>query len=665
MNRSLTQGELILSRLGNPATGRVYVYRYGTGQLAVLRDESGTQLPNPVDVSEGRTQSQVFLPQHDCKCELKKLVDQARPELPESWALVRSWVAPLDAPDIDVESTGVYAVASIAALKSLDVSDVPEFERVKVVELLGFASAGDKPPVLYRWSPTSTATSNDADIVAPGPGAGRWIMQRPYGQCDCRHFGLFPRESYDAQGMAEDFAFAAQRCAYYGVKMELHAVNGGIYYRCDSRTVNGVRADRTVRIMAKDDTSAVLEDCDAVCASATGYSGTIRVIGPVVRTSQAEGANVSLEPYSELVVDTAFAHELHVSNVSVSVVGEGSALKNTASSLDGCFFTNKIFDSVATAKAVASNSSGSVTDVSAWDGAGDYMAVAYALGMRSLDLGGKTADGFSEHGVGETLTIDNGTVTRLDYSGRLFLRGVTAAIGATRTPSSVDAEGCDISGLFEELTARGCDITGDSVVYGRLDLDGCTVSGDVEQMDVDGVYSGRISGCTFTGGAKHVFTSASSAEEGSLVVKFRWSGNVGLSFNVDSVKVTGDSFADDGHDAVYEDNGDGFTSRMQTADITPFCSHIGNNVVDTTFQLNYFGFGSMIVVADISMRFGDVFGDDRGYVQSAEAGVIKATGRTELHYNDVQLILPVSPALATINRVMARTFEPLRESAET
>ena len=153
-------------------------------------DERPLQNPQITD-NYGRTQHQVFI-NSDVVAYFYKYIGngnwqtQADPNGPPSdpvidtsdvtkWSLqftVESW----DSSSIDLHSSSLFVVESMADLRALDLEEVPQLEsEKKMILLLGYNQAGDKEPVCYIWNPESTDIDDGGSIIQGSELTGRWI----------------------------------------------------------------------------------------------------------------------------------------------------------------------------------------------------------------------------------------------------------------------------------------------------------------------------------------------------------------------------------------------------------------------------------------------------------------------------------------------------------
>lgn len=172
--------------------------------VAPIYDADGTPLDNPQITDEfGRTQHQVFI-DVDVVAYFYKYIGTGNFNTIRSqdidinddtlWALQYTCE---NINDILAHITGDSAmcVATISALRNLDINTVPEVAGIKVITLLGYDEPGDKEPVNYIWYPSLTDNDDNGSIIQGPNLTGRWVMVKPTEHCDSRHYGIFPRNT--------------------------------------------------------------------------------------------------------------------------------------------------------------------------------------------------------------------------------------------------------------------------------------------------------------------------------------------------------------------------------------------------------------------------------------------------------------------------------------
>lgn len=196
-------------------------------------DERPLQNPQITD-NYGRTQHQVFI-NSDVVAYFYKYIGngnwqtQPDPDAPPSdpvidtsdatkWSLqftVESW----DSSSIDLHSSSLFVVESMAELRALDLEDVPQLEsKKKMILLLGYNQAGDKEPVCYIWNPDSTDIDDGGSIIQGSELTGRWILVQPTEHCDSRHFGVFPQDTLNGADQSTGILNLFNYCNRTGLK---------------------------------------------------------------------------------------------------------------------------------------------------------------------------------------------------------------------------------------------------------------------------------------------------------------------------------------------------------------------------------------------------------------------------------------------------------------
>ena len=174
---------------------------------ANIYDADKTPIANPqfTDIN-GRTEIQVFV-NSDVLAYVYKYVGEGSYMNERQHAIDTSdqskWALQytIESASIDersISGEAAMAVNDIAALRSLDPSEVPEIDGYKIVTLNGYYECGDKEPVSYVWDAQSMLNDDNGSVIQGNGLTGRWILVQPTEHCDSRHFGIFPQDSADA-----------------------------------------------------------------------------------------------------------------------------------------------------------------------------------------------------------------------------------------------------------------------------------------------------------------------------------------------------------------------------------------------------------------------------------------------------------------------------------
>ena len=210
MFRNFDSWDVYFDRDGKRLSGCVeFMLKDGTTPAAIY-DGDDTPLNNPVLTDDmGRTEHQVFV-RSDVLAYFYRyvgngsLADEQEEGIDTSdvskWALqytVES--AAIDERSVTGESS--MGVGTMADLRALDPTEVPEVYETKIVCLQGYYECGDCEPVWYVYDPDDGASNDDnGSVIQPDNVlTGRWILVRPTKHCDSRHFGVFPQDSEYAQ----------------------------------------------------------------------------------------------------------------------------------------------------------------------------------------------------------------------------------------------------------------------------------------------------------------------------------------------------------------------------------------------------------------------------------------------------------------------------------
>lgn len=193
---------------GNPLHGCIQFNVKDGNTPTNIYDADKVPLANPqLTDMLGCTKNQVFI-DADCVAYMYKYIGQGSFGTIEEegidtsdeskWALQYTVEnAALD--ERTVTGDSAMAVNTVDELRNTDPSEVPEVGGVKVVTLYGYFECGDKEPINYIWDDESEKADDNGSIIAvDGMLTGRWVMVRPTGHCDSRHFGVFSQDSYNA-----------------------------------------------------------------------------------------------------------------------------------------------------------------------------------------------------------------------------------------------------------------------------------------------------------------------------------------------------------------------------------------------------------------------------------------------------------------------------------
>lgn len=204
MSRNFDNWNRYLDNDNKPLHGCVMFNVKDGNTVAPIYDSDGTPLDNPQITDEfGRTEHQVFV-DVDVVAYFYKYIGTGNYNTIRSqdidinddtlWALQYTCE---NINDILAHITGDSAmcVATISALRNLDINTVPEVAGIKVITLLGYDEPGDKEPVNYIWYPSLTDNDDNGSIIQGPNLTGRWVMVKPTEHCDSRHYGIFPRNT--------------------------------------------------------------------------------------------------------------------------------------------------------------------------------------------------------------------------------------------------------------------------------------------------------------------------------------------------------------------------------------------------------------------------------------------------------------------------------------
>lgn len=194
--------------------------------IAAIFDVDGTALDNPILTDEyGRTQHQVCIDE-DVVAYFYKYVGNGiwSDELDIDTSDVSKWALQYTSENIDqstlyVTADSLYCVDTIADLRNIDVSTVPEINGHKVITLLGYNTVGDKEPVNYIWYANSLDTDDNGAVIATNDLSGRWKLVQPTEHLDVRHYGVFPSASQNMQDQSDRIRQALTYANNSGIRL--------------------------------------------------------------------------------------------------------------------------------------------------------------------------------------------------------------------------------------------------------------------------------------------------------------------------------------------------------------------------------------------------------------------------------------------------------------
>lgn len=190
---------------GNTLHGCVQFNVRGGTTPGHIYDRDGTEIANPqLTDSLGRTVLQVFV-DSDVVAYFYKYIGNGSYSVDEEipvdtsdeslWSLQYTVESKLSV-DGTVTSNAAMGVSTMSSLRGLNPEEVPLVDGLRIVCLQGYYEGGDCSPVWYVWNPNATADDDNGSVIKySGLLTGRWILVRPDGFVDSRHFGVFPQDS--------------------------------------------------------------------------------------------------------------------------------------------------------------------------------------------------------------------------------------------------------------------------------------------------------------------------------------------------------------------------------------------------------------------------------------------------------------------------------------
>ena len=198
-----------LDNANKPLRGCVMFNVKDGNTVAPIYDGDGTPLDNPILTDEfGRTEHQVFI-DTDVVAYFYKYIGTGNYNSYRSQDININddtlWSLQYTSENINdilkhITSDSAMCVGTIADLRNLDITNVPDVCGEKVITLLGYNSIGDKEAVNYVWNPSLEDNDDNGSIIQGPELTGRWVLVKPTEHCDSRHFGIFPQNTTNFNG---------------------------------------------------------------------------------------------------------------------------------------------------------------------------------------------------------------------------------------------------------------------------------------------------------------------------------------------------------------------------------------------------------------------------------------------------------------------------------
>lgn len=313
--RELNTFQSYLDEIGRPLVGRVRFCGADGTTPSNVYDKDGKSLNNVVFTDNaGRLKKQVFLDDHDYTLYFDKYIGAGtmrEDAADDAWKPVGSAVNTYDTFSIKIDTEGIQCVKNVQELISLIPDVVAETEGARVVGLLGYNDAGDKPVVYYRWDenvPSSRIDGGKYIGVTSRP-KGAWVLVDNGESVDVRDFGAFPRASVVRDS---DMNYRIQKAMSYanfcGKKLLFVADDVDCFYDVtELHNLNKVVCDGEAKLFCCTNMAATANNVETIHVYSDNNvaAGEFNVYGDTLRTSfNTEGnSSVKLHPNYRLIVD--------------------------------------------------------------------------------------------------------------------------------------------------------------------------------------------------------------------------------------------------------------------------------------------------------------------------------------------------------------------------
>ena len=458
---------------GKPLIGRVTFYKFHTTTPEVITDVNGTPLANPVFTNQiGQLVHDVFLKNDtDYTVYFEKYIGNASMENDlDNWQFQYSSDNIFTEYVVDIESDALQEVNNITDLRAISPLDVEDRDGHKIIRLLGYHTAGDKPEVLYIYDPTSIENDNGGSVIKPDDEyTGRWVLVNTFeatNGIDVRHlgvFGTYVRESADT--MSAQIAVANNYATSVGIPLYFPRLDEGTtWYKMNNLVIRGMFASDT-RVYSKSGSHTAItlakEAENFSVYSDTTYNGEFTIYGSVVRASYSVLANnVHFVPSETFIIDSnVTTYDKTMNSVAVKADRVITDWTFNSCTFDGvikhmgsrntfinCRLTQLMFANAFTNCVVDDTD---IIDIDDWSDTGKWWSLRKQQSSRALDLHNRTMTNTDIDLVGWTFcvisnaTLDNYTV-HSDFTAIAF-KNCSGTVTYTATHMETSYDNCNMT----------------------------------------------------------------------------------------------------------------------------------------------------------------------------------------------------------------------------
>ena len=336
--RNFDNRQSFLDINGKPIVGRVKFYTLHTTDYEPIFDFQGTQIVNPQFTNDiGQILTQVFLDDVDYTVYVEKYIGTGNMQSDfddENWQFQYSFDNLFQTVDVNVYSNVYYNVNNISDLRNLNPNNVDTADGKKLVQLIGYNEAGDKPAVLYVWNSNSIENDNGGNIIKVNNIAtGRWELVNLFGLngVDVRHFGVFgaATAAQAPTSMAASITIANMYTNTIGIPLYFPSREDGLtWYNISGLTLNNPIFANNTRCICDTGSSCTLrifrEENNVSCWSNSSYNGTFTLYGPKLKASWGVlSPNVYYNAIEEMYFDTDINNNnTHTSFSNVTITSD-------------------------------------------------------------------------------------------------------------------------------------------------------------------------------------------------------------------------------------------------------------------------------------------------------------------------------------------------------
>lgn len=377
---------------GKPLHGRITFYNKGTTQLGnIFSGDTKHVLENPQPTNSiGQTEHQVFLDDSDYTIVYEKLVDGEYVFQYSSIDMFETYGIKVDGNMLDV-----YDVLN---LRALNPNNTPQ----GVVNLIGYYTRGDKPPIIYKWDKNCVEDDDGGSIIKyEYYDQGRWVMvPGQFTSVDVRHWGAFPKSFYEID---DSQAYAIQMANRYALKNNLHLYFMSGCYKIISNMTTADTSSSIFAIPSDKNVTMSFSSKDFSIGQGEEFFGDITIKGEELKSDCVIGygkdvdyEHIHFKPTSKIYLNGTIPTGTTFKNIDVYFNSE--ATNSNHFTVEDCNIFGQVGDDFVVdfvncnLKGTMINSGDKITftqcytDIKSWNNQGEYLDYCYKNNILDIDF---------------------------------------------------------------------------------------------------------------------------------------------------------------------------------------------------------------------------------------------------------------------------------------